>query len=267
MIPRIVHQTWRAATLAAPADGWHQTWRDLNPGFEHRFYDDAACVDFVRAQFPSHLESYLRLPLPILRADLFRYMVLHRLGGVYADIDMECLRSFDRFTRLSGLLLSVETKLTDARRRELGYRRRWQLANCVLAAEPGHWFLEMLIDRITDQSAAEARTDDDVEDWTGPRLLTRLYYELPARRQAEIGILAQLYWMPPTSYPNRWPVNARMYARHHFQGSWKSRSAAAPLPLSRRIVRRNLLPNPWPRGLWQFRAPGRPGTGPAGHQP
>jgi len=37
-----------------------------------RFWDDVACFNFVRQEFPEYLEAYLRLPKDVERADFFR---------------------------------------------------------------------------------------------------------------------------------------------------------------------------------------------------
>jgi alpha 1,6-mannosyltransferase len=38
------------------------------------------------------VDLFLRLPIPIIKADLFRYLVLVKKGGIYADIDVLCLK-------------------------------------------------------------------------------------------------------------------------------------------------------------------------------
>lgn len=52
-----------------------QSWRRLNPGWEIRFYDDEACLEFVSREFPEYLEAYRVLPKHVERSDFFRYMV------------------------------------------------------------------------------------------------------------------------------------------------------------------------------------------------
>ncbi len=46
--------------------------------------------------YPPHIqEAYAALPKGAMRADLIRYMILHKIGGVYADVDTECLQPID----------------------------------------------------------------------------------------------------------------------------------------------------------------------------
>ncbi len=59
--------------IPSPCDA--QSWRRLNPGWEIRFYDDEACLEFVSREFPEYLAAYRALPKHVERSDFFRYMV------------------------------------------------------------------------------------------------------------------------------------------------------------------------------------------------
>lgn len=52
-----------------------QSWKRKNPGWDIRFYDDEACLEFVSREFPHYLEAYRTLPKHVERSDFFRYMV------------------------------------------------------------------------------------------------------------------------------------------------------------------------------------------------
>ena len=45
------------------------TWTDRNPAWQTRFYDDAACVSFVRSEFPEYYDAYTSLPKDVERSD------------------------------------------------------------------------------------------------------------------------------------------------------------------------------------------------------
>lgn len=250
-IPARIHQTWRSHQLPARLAQYHASWRQHHPDWEVTLYDDRECAEFVAAHYPQLLALYLAYPLAVQRADLFRCLVVHHRGGLYADIDMQCLRPLDRFRALGGAVFSVEARLTAQRQGELGYRAGFQVANCIFAAQPGHWFLARLIEALVQQAARAVRCDADVEEAGGPRLLTRLYYDLAAQEREEIVLLRQIYWMAPTSLPDCWPFNANLYARHHFLGSWK-RGPRLAATLHRRWIERSLLPNPWPHTLQEM---------------
>jgi mannosyltransferase OCH1-like enzyme len=242
MIPLVLHQTWKTHEVPAPAEALRQGWRRHNPEFAYRFYDDAACRAVVAEAFGHWLDHYDRLPFGVMRADVFRYAVIFRQGGVYADIDMECLKPIAPLLRGRRGVLSVEAHLGRTRQQELGYPLPVQIANCVFAAEPGHPFFADAVARcFARKDGGAGATLDDVEDVTGPRMLTRLLF---SGRYADLTVLPQILMMAPLDYPDRWPINANIHARHRTFGAWKNGSRPTAW---RRFIERNRLPNPFAR--------------------
>ena len=69
-----------------------------NPNWEYRFYDDDAIEAFISDHYGRRvLDSYRKLnpSYGAARADLFRYLVMYRIGGVYLDIKSRFLASID----------------------------------------------------------------------------------------------------------------------------------------------------------------------------
>jgi len=65
------------------------TWKKKD--YSYHFYDDQKCFDFMRDNFPGDIfDCYCRLPLAVMKADLWRYCVIYKFGGIYADIDTIC---------------------------------------------------------------------------------------------------------------------------------------------------------------------------------
>jgi mannosyltransferase OCH1-like enzyme len=241
MIPLILHQTWKTESLTEPLQSFFDSWTLHNPEFERRFYNDRDCREFIRTAFPPYLDVYDGLPFSIQRADLFRYLVIYRFGGLYADIDMECLRPIKSFLCGDGAIFSIEAQISRSRQRELGYRHPYQIANCIFAASPGDPFLLKLVETVASQAQARpAQSLTDVEDTTGPHLLTRLFYQ---QRRPDARVLEQIYWQPPRLFPDCFPLNRNMFARHWFLGSWKD---VVSKSLRRRWIDRDIPPNPFP---------------------
>lgn len=92
MIPQLIYQTFKTASLPAGMAEARSTWEGLNPQYDYVFYDDAACHDFLLKEFDADVVYAFRaLGNGAFRADLWRYAQLYVTGGVYADIDMVCL--------------------------------------------------------------------------------------------------------------------------------------------------------------------------------
>ena len=90
MIPLIIHQIWHSPEYDR-MDGTPQSWKSINPDWEYRLWLDQELEDFFAKDYPNLLELYLSFPTNVQRADLARYVLLHRFGGVYADMDTDCL--------------------------------------------------------------------------------------------------------------------------------------------------------------------------------
>lgn len=62
-----------------------------NPQYHVEFVTDQSADDFVKDKFadrPDIVATYLALTVPILKADLLRYLILFAEGGVWFDLDV-----------------------------------------------------------------------------------------------------------------------------------------------------------------------------------
>ena len=89
MIPRRLHQIW-IGPRPAP-DRWIETWRRLNPDFEHRLWDDAA-IEAFGLRNGAVYRRFVEAGIYDGAADVARVEILHRCGGVYVDADSVALR-------------------------------------------------------------------------------------------------------------------------------------------------------------------------------
>lgn len=90
-IPKIIIQTWKTKKLPDEFKNWSLTWKRNNPDFTYLFFDDNECFRFVFKYYPQYLDLYESLS-NIEKADVFRYLILHKYGGVYADMDTSCFK-------------------------------------------------------------------------------------------------------------------------------------------------------------------------------
>jgi inositol phosphorylceramide mannosyltransferase catalytic subunit len=221
-IPKILHQTWKTKDLPVAFERFRQTWLRHHPDWEFVLYDDADCRRLVATHYPALLPRYDCYPTNVQRADLFRYLVVHLHGGVYADLDMECLQPLTPLLENRSCVLGVEATFGDHLRRVRNYRRRYQVGNCIFAAAARHPFFSLLIDRLPKVESHEPLSQTFVEDTTGPGLLTRVFQEC-RDSFPDVTLLPQIHWLPPRipGYPNCFPFNIHMYCKHHSVGTWK----------------------------------------------
>ena len=88
-IPNVVYQTWKISRLSSLHALGVKRFRKLNPDYGFRFFDDHAMDDYMTGNYAGHpiLDVYKAIWVPAMRADIWRYCVLFREGGIYCDID------------------------------------------------------------------------------------------------------------------------------------------------------------------------------------
>jgi mannosyltransferase OCH1-like enzyme len=96
MIPKKIFQTWKTREVENHVmKKWQQSWKDLNPDYEYVIWDDNDNRKFTSEHFSDFLNIYDNYSQNICRVDSIRYMYLYIIGGIYADLDFQCLKSFD----------------------------------------------------------------------------------------------------------------------------------------------------------------------------
>jgi len=89
-IPKIIHQTIRSKAALHPAFQENIEYlKRVNPGWEHRLYDDDDCRLFILQVYgQNYLDTFNRIDSAYgaAKADFFRYLLMYECGGVYLDI-------------------------------------------------------------------------------------------------------------------------------------------------------------------------------------
>lgn len=96
MIPRILHAWWGGPDMPAHLAGYLERWRELHPGWEVRLWTPETTPRLRHQDLYDHPERWSPASNPWQwRSDLARYEILHDIGGVYVDCDLEPLRPID----------------------------------------------------------------------------------------------------------------------------------------------------------------------------
>ena len=224
-IPRLIHQTWKTRDVPPEFQALQRSWIERNPGFEYRFWTDEDIGRFIAEEHPALLPVFHGYADPIARIDLARYLILRRFGGVYADLDFECLRPIDGLLEGRSFVVGLEPEEHGglAKAVERGLPRI--LCPSFLASALGHPFWDHLLDRLV-----EARSCADVLDATGPFLLTRAHADYAGEGAAAVTVLPPELLYPVTKDdcwsgrlfdPVFWErATRRAYAVHYWEGTW-----------------------------------------------
>ena len=201
-IPKILHQVWVGPK--PPPHVLMKTWKDYHPSWEYR------------------LETSLRgwrnqllidsLPGWDAKADVIRYELLERFGGIYVDADTECVSPLDRDERFlnqgcwAGYVSETE---------EPGY-----INNAVIGARPGSVFISDLVSGLKDSNP-----NDPSPVATGPFYFTKI-----ASRHPELVVFPSYYFYPAYYSGDQTCGAVVAFALHHWHskilprddaGRWK----------------------------------------------
>jgi mannosyltransferase OCH1-like enzyme len=219
-IPKIIHQTWRDKRLPKAFQQYASTWKRFHPEWEYRLWTDRDNRRFIRTHYRWFLPQYDAYRWPIQRVDAIRYFLLYHYGGLYADLDFQCLRPFDTLVDGRSCVLGLEPQ---EHCREHGRERI--VCNALMAARPGHEFFRKVTQELPNY-ADRLDTAQPILETTGPFMLTHVYDDFAERDTVDV--------MPPeTLYPlsrreadefrrtKRRPQELNgAYAVHFHVGSW-----------------------------------------------
>ncbi len=101
-IPKIIHQTYFTKELAPEIELNIQKLKSENPEWEYRFYDDNDIEEYITKYYPEIVNLYKRInsKYGAARADLFRYLVIYKEGGVYLDIKSSTSKPLNEIIKL-----------------------------------------------------------------------------------------------------------------------------------------------------------------------
>lgn len=111
MIPKKIHQIWGmwdSGEMPEDYKRYSQTFKRCNPDYKYRLWTKREITNMIFQHYPRYIKFYRSLPSDVHRGDVARYFILHREGGIYADLDMECLKNLDNFVH-EDFVLGMES--------------------------------------------------------------------------------------------------------------------------------------------------------------
>lgn len=168
-VPKILHQTWKTGDVPQEWRVFARSWLEMHPGWEYRLWTDEDNRAFVAEHYHGLLPTFDAYSYGIQRADAIRYCLLHHFGGVYVDLDIECLQPVDELFREGGFFAVMEP---EEQGRRLGQASL--LSNALMASSPGHPFLEAVIQKLM-SNPTRGLIHRDVLETTGPIMLDAVY--------------------------------------------------------------------------------------------
>jgi mannosyltransferase OCH1-like enzyme len=246
--PSIPLKLWQKAGSTKINDARQKdihSWLDMNPRLRHEILTDDSADEYVRehyADYPDILDLYLSLPVPILKADLLRQLILYADGGIWSDLDVTCHRPIytwipEQYKNRTNAVVGLEFD-------------GFQFSSWTIMTKPKTSHIVAVIKYVIDELKASAAQHSvttaelnmtmisDVVDVTGPQAMT---VALLQNLQKEMGVpfgranitdikeptlFQDVLVLPNAAFASRqagFPEDRGPYlVEHHYAGSWKN---------------------------------------------
>lgn len=161
-IPTKIWQTWKSKELAPRIVPYVESWK-ANTDYEYSYNDDEDCKSFIDSLDDQDIKvCYDKMPLPVMKADLWRYLIVYTHGGVYADVDTTCNTKVSEWIpKGANLVLCIEDNKS-------------LFCQWTFAAEVNHPALKQVIDDVLVACKGYINMNDPhiVHSTTGPSIFT-----------------------------------------------------------------------------------------------
>jgi mannosyltransferase OCH1-like enzyme len=161
MIPKRIYQTWKTKDLPWGIKKVIKNMMDLNPSYSHYLYDDNEMDKFVLEHYPGDIyEAYNVLAIGAARADLWRYLILYKYGGIYLDIDAAILKPLDTLIQHSDSAIITREMYE-------GLFNQW-----ILIFRKGHPLLKEVINQCVEN--IKKKSSNNILHLTGSTVFTNI---------------------------------------------------------------------------------------------
>ena len=198
-IPKRFHRIWFGGPMPDDFAAYGETWLRHHPGWRMDTWNEEN-LPRLRNQ-----RLFDQAATPAEKADIARYELLSRFGGVYLDTDFECLRNIEEL--LPGVDVFAATE-------------DGQWINCaIIGSVAGHPLMERMIEEIAQITVRHP--DLPINERTGPKRLTAVVEDLVLN-----GTLVTVFpakWFYPYHFSEKPDPEASFpdaYAVHHWAQSW-----------------------------------------------
>ncbi|PAA79025.1 hypothetical protein BOX15_Mlig014093g3 [Macrostomum lignano] len=207
-MPPIVHWTTKDGRVHKKLINIVQSWQLLNKNSSIKWYymhwDDYQISRLVEKHYPQLRKSYAKLSNGLERSDIGRLVVLHHVGGMYVDLDVELRRDLspllmpnsesrgDNSTAASSSVGNCRTALWSQEPPEHAafiFNRPSLISNAVMMSRANHSFLNYVVNTwpawFEANWAKKRRGIHQAIHVTGPGMLQNFYDKYAAMRKAE----------------------------------------------------------------------------------
>lgn len=150
MIPKIIHQTWRSKTLPDVLENIYIHNKSINPDFEFNLWSHAPgepeIDNFLEKEYPELYNIFKKTKFGVQKGDIARLAILYHYGGIYIDLDILCIKSFDKLIDFNSDKLKMAYEPPEQTIKI--FNTHYSLCNAFVAVPKEHPILKFAMDGI-----------------------------------------------------------------------------------------------------------------------
>lgn len=140
IIPKVIHFIWLGdERMPKNYEYYVEIWKKFHPNWQIKIWHEE---DFKKENF-SNYDLYSKAETYAERADIMRYEILNRYGGLYVDTDIECFANFDEFHHKYDFYVNLEPPVIT--------KGNIQIVNSMIGSVPNHPILVSALDKIRNE--------------------------------------------------------------------------------------------------------------------
>ena len=185
VIPKKIHQIWLGGELPEEYKRLTDSWLKYNPDWEYKLWTDSD-IDELELINKKTFNSIKNLGM---KSDLLRFEILNKFGGMYADVDFECLKPLDDLHNLSFYSGIV-------------YGENVEINVGLLGSIANH---PILIDYLNSINYNGNESVYDIFNTTGPYFFTKIFLRNINTNSKDIVAFPTIYFYPfhNSYYPSK----------------------------------------------------------------
>ena len=240
-IPRIIHMTCKDKhNMSDFYKQNYNSWKKYNErdGWEFRLYDDDDLIAFFEKNYPDIYKNIISTYDKIIyKVDIFKILVLNKIGGVYVDMDVECLKPINK------LIQNKNDKVLfgyGPYEHNNGQYKEMKLIECaIMISEPNHKFWNKYV---IPSLKSQDKCKGNAVACTGPVFITNNVEKYNKENNtSDIRVLEPVYFYPVNNQmKTRVPDNLikktqemlkthtfpkESYCVHYFDGAWWNKNS------------------------------------------
>jgi mannosyltransferase OCH1-like enzyme len=233
---RIIHQVWfgtipnkgEAKKAYAKMKLYRESWITKNPTWCRMEWSKQNSINLIKNFYSEHFELFKNYKFEIQRCDFVRYLILHRYGGWYVDMDYYCNRPLDEAMKeYTNDIYFVQSPNSFMQNDD-------HISNSLMYSVPNHPFWRSIFLDLEKASVPYFYTKHlRVMFTTGPGILNRIYTK--NKHKYKLKSLPWKLFHPYGIKDDKLLLKSdpKVFAIHIGKGSWENRDSKILLFLAR----------------------------------